>query len=364
MNAALQRLMAAGELDLGPGDGLRVLQGTMEIANQMSILSRGLKQWGVRSATLNYFPTYLGYGADYVWNVAAEPDRNAAAHRMRKLAQLLAGRFDLFHFHFGTTLTLDHSDLPLLRERNVPVFMQHRGSDVRLLSVARRMNPYALAKVRNEQRIRERMRRLSRYIRHCVIADPELYPYVRDEYEFIHYVPRMIDLSQYPPVEPTANTTDVPLIVHAPTHAEIKGTPYLLKAIETLKLKHRFRFKLVQGLSHSQAKWWYRKADLIVDQLHIGAYGMFAVEAMAMGKPVICWISDYMKERYPASLPIISANPDTIVSVLDRALAERDKLPAIGRAGRQYVELYHDMTMNSKRCLAIYDRVLGKGRPN
>ena len=38
------------------------------------------------------------------------------------------------------------------------------------------------------------------------------------------------------------------------------------------------------------------KADVIVDQLRCGSHGVFAVEAMATGKPVLCYIRDELVE--------------------------------------------------------------------
>ena len=99
----------------------------------------------------------------------------------------------------------------------------------------------------------------------------------------------------------------------------------------------------------------YQKADLIIDQLHIGSYGLLAVEAMAMGKPVICWISDYMRGHYPPDLPIITANPDNIQTVIGHAIKNIDMLPDKGKQGRAYVEKHHDMLKNSERMLSLYN---------
>ncbi|WHF46655.1 glycosyltransferase [Bacillus licheniformis] len=104
----------------------------------------------------------------------------------------------------------------------------------------------------------------------------------------------------------------------------------------------------------------YQKADLIIDQLHIGSYGLFAVESMAMGKPVICWISDFMKDHYPSELPLIRANPANITEVIESVLKNRDMLPEIGQKGRKYAEVHHDMVKNSKKTLAVYQSLLSE----
>jgi len=148
------------------------------------------------------------------------------------------------------------------------------------------------------------------------------------------------------------------LVVHAPTSPEYKGTPYLIKAVEELKNEIDFDFQLVQGVPHDEARKLYARADVIVDQLLTGSYGLFSIEAMAMAKPVVTWISDFMKEKYPKELPIVSANPDTIKVTLRELLDNSERLNVRGRAGREYVEQYHDHNKIAARVLEVYRKMI------
>ncbi|QUL53262.1 glycosyltransferase family 1 protein [Paenibacillus tritici] len=322
----------------------------------MNTLTRGLQAHGVMAHYLDYSSSYLGYGSDYFWRLASELGSPDIYDRLRRFTLALIPKYDLFHFHFAQSITFDQTDYPLLQQAGKSVVMQHWGSDVRLYSVAKKSNPYVLVK-QNEQIVRRRLSRVSGHVQHCIVADKELLQYVKEYYPQVSVVPVMIDLTHYT-VEEEWKPNERLLIVHAPSHPGIKGTNFVLKAIEALKEQYNFDFKLVQGMSHEQAKEIYKQADLIIDQLHIGSYGLLAVESMALGKPVICWISDYMTEQYPAELPLIRANPDTIQSVLENLLQERDCLPEIGIRGRAYVEQHHDMVKNSQSVLEIYHRLL------
>ncbi|MEK4514790.1 glycosyltransferase [Paenibacillus sp. FSL H8-0122] len=338
-----------------PTASIRVLQGTMEIANQMNTLNRGLQAQGVMAHSLDYSSTYLKYGSDYSFPLVSEMTRRGIHDKLRRLTLALLPKYDLFHFHFAQSIALDHTDYPLLRQAGKSIIMQHWGSDVRLYSVGKKTNPYVLV-TQHERPLRRRLSQLSRHVQHCIVADKELEQYVKDYYPQVSVVPMMVDLTRYS-VQEEWKPNERLLIVHAPTNPGLKGTEVILKAIEALKEQYDFDFQLVQGMSHEQAKEIYQKADLIIDQLHIGSYGLLAVESMAFGKPVICWISDYMTEQYPAELPLIRANPDTIQSVLEKLLQERDCLPEIGIRGRAYVEQHHDMVKNSRRILEIYQRL-------
>jgi len=336
------------------GNNLRVIQGTIEIADQMHTVTEGLKKIGVSAKTLNYYPSYLEYKSDYIFDINLFKDINKANIETKKLASKIIGENDVFHFHFGTSLTLDYSDLQLLNELGKKVIMQYWGSDVRMYSKAVKMNPYVKVKDINEDGIKRRLELISKYISNCIV-DYELVEYVKDYHSNVHYTTVTIDLKKYNFIKETHNKKL--LIVHAPTAPEFKGTNYILKAIEELKVKYDFDFKLVQGMTHEHAIKIYEQADLIIDQILTGSYGVFAVESMAMGKPVICWISDFMKEKYPKELPIISANPDNIEEKIEYAIKNKDILKDIGIKSRSYAEKYHDMNKISKDIFTIYNKI-------
>lgn len=345
--------------DARPNAPIRVLHGMMEAANQMNLLSKGLHRHGVLSHTMNFWPSYLGYPADYVWSFTGQrltPSINAT---LKKLAEDLLPHYDIFQFFCGRSIVGDFSDLPMLKEAGKAALMYHMGSEVRLLSEARKTNPYAKVKNPNEGSIKRNLELWSRHIEHCMVIDMELYQYVKPYYAHVHVVPTSIDLERFSP-DPHWAPNDKPLIVHAPTSTDIKGTSYIVSAVEKLKTRYSFDFQLIQKMSNEQAMQIYRKADLIIDQLHLGSHGVLAVEAMAMEKPVVCWISDYMKEHYPDDLPLINANPDTIESVLEHVLRNRDMLPEIGRKGRPYIEKQHDMVKNSGKVLELYRSIMPK----
>ena len=328
---------------------LRVVHGTMEIANQMRALTNGIAAKGHYAKTLCYYPNYLKYHADYSFDIRQYAD---PVEQSKRIAAEILSEFDIFHFHYGMTLTLDQSDLPVLKDIGKKVVMHHWGSDVRLLSKALEVNPYIKVKSTDEEAIKRNLEHLSRYIDHGIIADRELYLFVKDYYKNIHFIPQAINLEEYPYM-PSSKKKKL-LLVHAPTSPEIKGSQYIINAVEKLRPHYNIEFKLIQGMSHEEAKQWYQQADLIVDEILCGAYGLLAIECMSMGKPVISWIPDYMKEHYPAELPLLSANPDTISQVIKNALDNRDALPEIGRRGRAYVEKYHDVNRVSEQLIALY----------
>src|SRR5262249_48350106 len=107
----------------------------------------------------------------------------------------------------------------------------------------------------------------------------------------------------------------------------------------------------------------YARADILVDQLLLGWYGGAAVECMALGKPVICYIREddlkFIPEEMRQELPIIHASSATIYAVLKEWLTvRRHELPALGRRCRAYVERWHDPLKIAAGLKADYEAIL------
>lgn len=335
-------------------NNLKVIHGTIEIANQMNTIRDGLKKIGIDVKTLNYYPNYLGYKDDEEFDITKFSDLNKANIETKKIAAKKIAENDIFHFHFGTSLTLDYTDLPLIKELGKKIIMQYWGSEVRLYSKAIKMNPYVKVKSYDEEMIKRKLALISQYSTSCIV-DYELAEYVKEYHNNIYYTKIAINLDKYSLNNSIINNKI--LIVHAPTSPEVKGTKYILEAIRELKRKYDFEFMLVQNMSHDEAIEIYKRADLIIDQIILGAHGAFAVEAMAMGKAVICWISDFMKLKYPEELPLISANQENIKEKIEYLLLNRDLIKVHGEKGRAYVEKYHDMNKISQNILEIYKKL-------
>jgi len=173
-----------------------------------------------------------------------------------------------------------------------------------------------------------------------------------------------VDLESWRPA-PSAGNARLK-VVHAPSHRGVKGTRHLVEAVERLKRTGvAIDLVLVEGLSRSEARAVYERCDVAVDQLLAGWYGGFAVEAMALGKPVVAYLRQadlaFIPGAMRAELPVVSAEPGSIEAVL-RSLAEssHQKLAEIGARGRAYVERWHHPGQIAASVIADYRVALGR----
>ncbi len=325
---------------------MRVMHCPIEIAGQMGTLSKGLQAAGVISEAFNTFHTYLGY-RDYVHNIDLFELEWIVPYALRY--------FDLFHFHYAATMLQDHYDLQQIHALGKPVVMHHWGNDVRTHDVATRHNPYAYTgDSPPPEEVDARLKLLSRYIDHAIVQDYEVYPYVTPYYKHVHVLPIAFDVRSVSPVYPSRKET-TPLVIHAPTNPLFKGTAHVEAAIERLQREGvPFRYRRIEKISNAEALKLYREADVVIDQILCGSYGLLAVEAMSMGKPVIGYVREDLKGTFPEPPPILSANPDTVYDVLKECLSSPALRIETGRKSRKYAQAYHDVRVVVQQLLGLY----------
>jgi hypothetical protein len=162
--------------------------------------------------------------------------------------------------------------------------------------------------------------------------------------------------AKYKAVYPTSDRTKPLRFVHAPNHRAFKGTHYLIEAVERLIAKGtQIELVLVEKVANEKALEMYRSADIIFDQCLIGFHGYFAIEGMAMGKPVMCYIrkpQEYLLNH--EECPIINTHIDTLEQDIEELVNNRDRLREIGIKSRQYIEKYFTLEAFADRLKNAY----------
>jgi len=327
---------------------MRILHGVIEIAGQMGILSGALKRRGHISVGYNTFHTYLGYKEHLI---------NTVGWELEKVSHHLINFFDIFHFHYASSLMTNYADLPLIKAKGKKMIMHHWGNDVRFHDQARVNNPYVYTgdSLPNEV-MHQKLASISPYIREAIVQDYEVLPYVEPYYDKVHVLPIAIELAPFVPHYPSEYKQQ-PLILHAPTNPAFKGTEHVERALLRLKGEFDFQYRRIENMNHQQARQLYQEADIIIDQILCGSYGLLSVESMALGKPVVAYIRGDLVSRFPADLPIVNANPDTIYEQVKRLLQQPHLRRQLGIQGRQYVEKYHDSNVVAEKLIGIYQNL-------
>jgi glycosyltransferase involved in cell wall biosynthesis len=331
----------------------RVLHAPIDVANQAALSALGLRELGAAARCLAP-PHPLDY--ETAPDIVPPGGRIAS---LRMAARALRDH-DVLHFHYGQSLLrepLGALDARLARRLGRRVVVEFHGSDVRMPSVERTRNPhYVWLEGEDDAVAAARLRRWSAITQgHVVQCDHSLDHVLAPWFPHVHVVGHRVDTRRFEPAFPAART-DVPVVVHSPSTIAAKGTPIVRAAIATLREQGvPLEYVEVHDVTHAEATARYRRADLVIDQMCTGSHGVFAVEAMSLGKPVVCYLLPDLVERFPADLPLIPATPDTLAEVLAEWLAPSAPRAARGRAGRAYAEREHDVRVVARRLLDVYE---------
>ena len=328
----------------------RILMAPMNFADQPMSLIRALRERGVEAHHVQYTATgehALGYALDRTVRMKTAD----FAAQLGVLAEVVAEGFNIFHFWqrsllFGRRLDgLTGLDLPLIKAHGGTIFHRFTGFDLRMPTRDKEVNRfspfhYGYQAPYGEEEQRAYIDMLREHVDIFFVQDPELHQFIPEA----RILPRGLQLEEWPVVGVVNN--DRPLVVHAPSNAEVKGSRFIVRALEELSTEGvSFDFKLLERVPHSEAREWYRRADIIIDQIMIGATGVLTLEAWALGKPCITYLREDLFEPFYGThdLPVANANPDSIKSVLRSLISDREWRHELGRRGRELIEAHHDI---------------------
>jgi hypothetical protein len=350
---------------------MRVLHLPQNIASLPSHSVRGLRQIGVNASSLmiSNAPVQSAEGLKVISpRTNRSIDRRLAKWNWFRQFLAEAIRANVIHWYYGRSVMFGGLDLAWIAALHKPALVEWMGSDIRNPEVEFADNPYyaqayragyEYASTEGEDNSRRAQTRFTR-AGFAFGADRGLFQYViQDLHPGVHVIPRRIVLEDYEPVYPSLNQT-VPLILHSPTAPVAKGTSAVLRAVEVAQSMYPFEFRLVQGMPHDQAMKLMERADIILDQFVLGDYGMATLEAMAYGKPVICYIKKSLADLYGPELPVVNATQETLAETLLSLLRNARQRQELGRLGRAYVQQHADMKVIAPRMVEVYQGLIAK----
>lgn len=288
-------------------------------------------------------------------------------------------KFQIFHFNFGSTL-LHSLSLPfsqpelMLYPRTARVFVTYNGCDARqkFPTIARGgvsacAEPDCYGGMCNSGRLDARRRvginRMAERAEHIWATNPDLLSFLPANLSsFLPYAASDLGMKPAWPAD-----TGGPLrVVHAPTQRGAKGTAYVLEAFERLERERPglFKFDLVEGVPREVALERYRNADVLIDQLLIGWYGLTAVEAMLLGKAVCVFIREDDLVHVPGQMAedlkgaVFNVTTATLADALCRLADDRRMLVRKAQAGHAFAKRWHDPAYVASLTVPCYERTI------
>lgn len=337
----------------------------------LPLLAKCDRLLGFRSDSLVFDVYYTTHSFD----INLKTMRDAVYRRMpRWIAQfhktvlhLALIRYDIFHtfcdrglLPASGGLQIEPAEMEAIRRHGRRLYAYTYGADVRTRQATLALGRYNLCAecpepgrfcTCDDERGTRNIEAVQRHAT-ALISMGDMLAYAPDALN-IHYWP--IDTAKF------ANTgvdwpSDRPLrIGHAPNHGHFKGTRYLVSAIEHLQARgYPIELVSVSGVANSEVIALFRSCDIVADQFIAGFHGYTALEAMALGKPVLCYLRDAEAVIDPSTCPIINCSPDTLEEILRRCLDGDLDLAELGRRSRSYIEHYYSLEAVAIRLGHLY----------
>ncbi|SDA78191.1 Glycosyltransferase involved in cell wall bisynthesis [Algoriphagus alkaliphilus] len=373
---------------------MKVLHLPTTVGGNPQGISKHLRILGVDSQTWALRQNYLGYPVDKVIWKDSDNFFQREWKRLKALAYVFQD-WDAIHFNFGTTLFIQEPYIPtsslarnlfrkfyagyldlmqgielrVLKWRKIPLFVQYQGDDARqgdfclrnfkITAATQVGSEYYNERTDSQKRIQ--IERMARFCFKVYGLNPDLLYVLPLGAEFLPY--SHISFEEWKPHY--TQLQNRPLrIGHAPSNRKGKGTDFVIAALEELKSEgYQFEFVLIEGVSNAEAKLIYQDIDVLVDQLFFGWYGGLAVEAMALGKPVLVYLREedlyYIPNKMKEELPFINVHSESIKAGLKSVLElPRQDLFELAKKSRDFVLKWHDPIAIANRLVEDYK--LGK----
>ena len=360
------------------GKKLNVLMLPEIVGGEPGGIADGLRSLGDDVTVVTKWPHPFGYDYDRIIYPDYGLGRIEIFLRTFRAGLYLFEKWDVVHFTFGSTLfdpgnyqtkirgvrsfirrileELRHGlqvlELVILKLRGIPAFFHFQGDDARQGSALLSRYDFSIAHAVTDgyytlesdaAKIRK-IKRFAKWASGIFAVNPDLMWVLPSGAKFVPYA--AVNSVDYEPSWPSAN--DGPLVfAHAPSHRGVKGTDRIVEAMRFLQDRGKaVDLDLIEGVSNKEAIDRIRKCDVLIDQIYAGWYGGVAVEAMSLGKPVICFIREedlvWVDSDMRSTIPIIQTTPDSLIQTLESISSmSRIELDEIGKSSREFVDRWH-----------------------
>ena len=332
---------------------MKILHCPVPIARQPWLLSRAQRKLGAESDVM-IFRTgpYWELDSDYNFHLEKYQGRMqklVAASKAAVFVPKALIKYDVFHFHTKSILP-NWYDAIIAKKLGKRIVFQIHGCEARL------SNNHGFCKICQSYGRKYKLKTIEMVnkLGHLVIV---VTPDLLNELPNATWIPDSIDLELWKPGG-NQKKDDIVRIVHASSDPEVKGTAYIQKAVQNLK-KDGYKVELLflTNVPNTKVREFCLQADIAVDQLLIGSYGVNAIETMAMGIPTCAFIREDLVEKYPNDLPLMNASKDNIEEKLRMLIEDKKLREKIGKRSVSFANEYHDHLKNGGKLLKMYEEI-------
>ncbi len=286
-------------------------------------------------------------------------------------------RYDVFHFFSGETILtrkLRRFEFSIYKLFGKRIVMHFVGSDIRnpnyiywkeknIKNFLLGMNNYPKTLPWQDKLINDSVK----YADYILVSTPDLLELVPSA----EYYPVLIDIEKHlkeiKNVSTSVKKEDEIVILHCPSNIQIKGTAYIHEELKRIASSNK-KIKLIlpaeeimlnpkiYSVSRYDLFNLYKEADIVIDQLIIGWYGLQSIEALASGNQVICYIEDPLKTYLFPDCPIVLADVNTFEDCVKETIKKIEENRPINNDNNiNWIYKYHSIECNNATLLRAWN---------
>jgi hypothetical protein len=231
----------------------------------------------------------------------------------------------------------------VLRGDGLRVAMVAHGSELRLPSRHRDLyewSPFdpASPQTAQAQELAERTGAvLTSYDGPTFVSTPDLLDFAPRA----RWLPVVVDVDAWASDAPVLQR-DRLVVVHIPTRPWLKGSHLVDGALQDLHEDGVVDYRRLEQVSAETVRREVLDADVVIDQVVLGCYGVMAVQGMAAGRLTLAHVHERNRARVGGDLPVVEVTPDSLVAVIQAVASDRDAFRAAAAAGPAFVRHWHD----------------------
>lgn len=351
-----------------PGTARRLFVAPTNYAGQGDAFARAVERHlGVGAVTMK--PETTG-GFSYPVDLTVPKNVYLGSRVWQRDHRSYLGRFTHVLVESGQPLFSPVSDdvvlteVRALRSAGMQVGLLFHGTDVRLPSRhvgATPWSPFAGTELADDPRFEARAaanRRVADTLHAEGVPVFVTTPDLLADVPYARWSPVVVDPGLWQTAAPVLER-EVPVVVHAPSRASIKGSDLVQPHLEALAERGVIDYRRVEGVPWAAMPRVYQEADIVLDQFRIGNYGVAACEAMAAGRLVLSHVTAQVRDavwaQHGLELPVVETPADQVVARVEQVFADRAAFQAVAARGPAFVTAVHD----GRATAAVLSELLG-----
>jgi hypothetical protein len=188
----------------------------------------------------------------------------------------------------------------------------------------------------------------------CLVSTPDLLKYA----PMGKWVPSPIDLGEIDTMVQKSEiiVNKIPKIAHYPFYRNYSGVDFYTNVLSTLERNKICETVEILNQPHLDTLRIVHTCDIVIGKIipDIGWFGKFELEGMALGKPVIAYVSDELNEQYKP--PIYRTKKETFKKDLETLIAETSERARLSTEGKDYVKRNHDAEVVVRNIMDYYNK--------